>query len=89
MQDAMLNSQKKFPLSKSGGHFEFSNFLQKWSNLKLLVYPKPCEIERFWGNFGPQDIYAGYSAHFSKKCFLFPKMEAILNFRIFDKIGKT
>ena len=26
MQDALLNFQKKFPLSKNGGYFEFSNF---------------------------------------------------------------
>ena len=26
MLDTLLTFQKKFPLSKSGGHFEFSNF---------------------------------------------------------------
>ena len=33
------NFQKKFPLSKNGGLFEFSNFSQKWQNTKLLLSP--------------------------------------------------
>ena len=44
---------KKFPLPKNGGHFEFSNFCLKWQNTKLLLSPKPCEIERFRRNFQP------------------------------------
>ena len=28
---------KNFPLPKNGGHFEFSNFSQKWQNTKLLL----------------------------------------------------
>ena len=31
------NFQKNFPLPKNGGHFEFSNFSQKWQNTKLLL----------------------------------------------------
>ena len=34
-----VNFQKNFPLPKNGGHFEFSNFCQKWENTKLLVSP--------------------------------------------------
>ena len=30
---------KNFPLPKNGGHFEFSNFCQKWKNAKLLLSP--------------------------------------------------
>ena len=33
-----------FPLSKNDGDFEF---LTKMVNLKLLISPKPCKIERF------------------------------------------
>ena len=33
------NFQKKFPLPKNGGHFEFSNFCQKWQNTNLLLSP--------------------------------------------------
>ena len=44
---------KNFPLPKNGGHFEFSNFCQKWQNTKLLLSPLPCEIERFRHNFRP------------------------------------
>ena len=29
-QCTLANFQKKFPLPKNGGHFEFSNFCQKW-----------------------------------------------------------
>ena len=38
---------KKFPLPKNGGHFDFSNFYQKWKNTELLLSSLPCEIERF------------------------------------------
>ena len=47
---------KNFHLTKNGGHFEFSNFCQKWQNTNLLLSPQPCEIERFRQNFQP----AGY-----------------------------
>ena len=30
---------KNFPLPKNGGHFEFSNFCQKWQNTNLLLSP--------------------------------------------------
>ena len=33
------NFQKNFPLPKNGGHFEFSNFCQKWKNTNLLLSP--------------------------------------------------
>ena len=34
-----LAISKNFPLPKNGGHFEFSNFSQKWQNTKLLLSP--------------------------------------------------
>ena len=33
------NFQKKIPLPKNGGHFEFSNFCQKLKNTNLLLSP--------------------------------------------------
>ena len=38
-QCTLGNFQKKFPLPKNGGHFEFSNFSQKWQNMNLLLSP--------------------------------------------------
>ena len=35
----LYNFQKNFPLPKNGGHFEFSNFCQKWQNINLLLSP--------------------------------------------------
>ena len=32
-----LQFSKNFPLPKNGGHFEFSNFCQKWQNTNLLI----------------------------------------------------
>ena len=52
---SLANFQKNFPLPKNGGHFEFSNFCQKWKNTKLLLSPKPCEIERFRRNIRPTE----------------------------------
>ena len=34
-----LQFSKNFPLLKNGGHFEFSNFCQKWQNTNLLLSP--------------------------------------------------
>ena len=38
MQCILDNFQKIF-LPKNGGHFEFSNFCQKWKNTNLLLSP--------------------------------------------------
>ena len=48
--------QKKFPLPKNGGYFEFSNFCQKWQNTNLLLSPEPCEKSDFVEIFDPQGI---------------------------------
>ena len=45
-----MQFSKKFPLPKNGGHFEFSNFCQKWQNTILLRYNSlPCGTECFTG----------------------------------------
>ena len=38
-KEGTLQFSKNFPLPKNGGHFEFSNFWQKWQNTKLLLSP--------------------------------------------------
>ena len=35
-----MQFSKNFPLPKNGGHFEFSNFCQKWQNTKNFPLPK-------------------------------------------------
>ena len=64
-----LQFSKHFPLPKNGGHFEFSNFCQKWQNTILLrkialPYPHKClfvfveqkRIDR-------QEFFKEYSCH--------------------------
>ena len=72
-----LQCSKFFPLFKNGGHFDFSNFCQKWQNTNLLL--SPCEIERFRRNFRPK----GYLSHVLLgifKKFSSPHSAAILYF---------
>ena len=38
-KECTLQFSKNFPLPKNGGHFEFSNFGQKWQNTNLLLSP--------------------------------------------------
>ena len=35
--NVLLAISKNFTLPKNGGHFEFSNFCQKWKNTNLLL----------------------------------------------------
>ena len=39
LRNVLLAIFKKFSLPQNGGHFEFSNFCQKWQNTNLLVSP--------------------------------------------------
>ena len=83
------NFQKIFPSPQNGGHFEFSNFCQKWQNTNFLLSPKPCEIERFRRNFRPIGYLRNVIFAIFKKISPPQKMAAILNFRILAKNGKT
>ena len=38
-KECTLQFSKNFPLPKNGGHFDFTNFCQKWQNTKLLLSP--------------------------------------------------
>ena len=74
---------KNFPLPKYGGHFEFSNFCLKWQNTKLLLSPKPCEIERFRRNFRPTG-YVRNEKKMEKQKFPCLLNHARLTVKIFD-----
>ena len=73
------NFQKIFPLPKKGGNFEFLNFCQKWKNTKLLLSPKPCEIERFRRKIRPTEYLRNVLLQFSKN-FPLPKNDGLFEF---------
>ena len=54
----------------------------------MLISPKPCEIERFRGNFLSTGNLRNVLFAIFKKIFPSPKMAAILNFGIFAKMPK-
>ena len=64
------------------------NFRIFGKNTKLLISPKQWEIERFRRNFQPQAYLRKILYPNFKKNFVFWKMAAILNFRIFGKNTK-
>ena len=74
---------KKFPRPKNGSLFEFSNFCLKWQNTKLLLSPKPCEIERFRRNFRPTG-YVRNEKKMEKQKFPYLLNRARLTVKIFD-----
>ena len=76
---SLANFKKNFPLPKNGGHFEFSNFCQKWKNTKLLLSPKLCEIERFLRNIRPTEYLRNVLLQFSKN-FPLPKNGGLFEF---------
>ena len=82
------NFQKKFPLPKNGGHFEFSNFCQKWENefasISLTVRDRAISSK-----FSTHRVSKECNLCNFQKIFPSPKMAAILNFRIFAKNGKN
>ena len=79
---------KIFPLPKNGDHFEFSNFCQKCLKHKFACISLPVRdrtiSSKFWTHWVSKECTL---ANFQKN-FPFPKMAAILNFRIFGKNGK-
>ena len=79
---------KHFSLPKNGGHFEFSNFCQKWKNkfasISLTVQDRAISLK-----FSSQRVSQQTTICNSQKSLLSSKMAAILNFRIFAKNAKT
>ena len=82
------NFQKIF-LPKNGGHFEFSNFCQKWKKHKFAIISFTLQDKAFRRNFRPTGYLSNVVLPVFKKILLSPKMAAILNFHIFAKNGKT
>ena len=51
LQSSQANFQKKFVLPKMAAILNFRIFTQKLQNTKMLIFRKPCYIERFRRNF--------------------------------------
>ena len=51
MQSSHANFQKNFILPKMAAILNFRIFAQKLQNTKMLIFRKPCYIERFQRNF--------------------------------------
>ena len=51
LQSSHANFQKKFVLSKMAAILNFRIFAQRLQNTKMLIFRKPCYIERFPRNF--------------------------------------
>ena len=79
------NFQKKFPLPTYGGHFEFSNFCQKWEKNKFASISLTVGDRAISSKFSTHRVSKQCTLGNFQKIFLFPKMAAILNFRIFAK----
>ena len=87
-QCTLGNFQKTFPLPRYGGHFEFSNFCQKCKNTNLLI-SLTVRDRAISSKFSTHRVSKQCSLGKFQKIFLFSKMAAILNFRIFPQNGKT
>ena len=89
LQSSYPNFQKKFCLSKNGGHFEFSNFSQKLQNIKMLISRKPLLVRAISTKILTYRVSLQSShANFQKK-FVSQKMAAILIFEFFAKLQNT
>ena len=77
---------KNFPLPKNGGHFEF---LPKMAKHKIASISLTVRDRAISSKFSTHRVSKECSLANFQKIFPFPKMAAILNFRIFAKNGKT
>ena len=77
---------KNFPLPKNGGHFEF---LPKMAKHKIASIPLTVRDRAISSKFSTHRVSKECSLANFQKIFPFPKMAAILNFRILAKNGKT
>ena len=76
------NFQKIFPSPKMAA---ILNFCQKWQNTKLLLSPKPCEIERVRRNIRPTEYLRNVLLQFSKN---FPLSKNGGLFKFLPKMAK-
>ena len=79
------NFQKNFPLPTYGGHFEFLYFCQKWEKNKFTSISLTVRGRAISLKFSTHRVSKQCTLGNFQKIFLFPKMAAILNFRIFAK----
>ena len=80
--------KKNFHLLKIGSHLEFSNFCQKWQNNKFATLSLTMRDRAISSKFSIYRVSEKCTLGNFQKIFLFPRMAAILNFRIFVKNGK-
>ena len=80
---------KKFPLSKNGGHFVFSNFCQRMEKHKFATISLTVRDRTISSKFLTHKVSEQCTLGNFQKIFPSPKMAAILNFRIFAKNGET
>ena len=84
-----LQFSKNFPLPKNGGHFEFSNFCQKWQKHKFASISLTVRDRAISSKFSTHRVCKEGTLCNSQKNFPSQKMAAMLYFRIFAKNGKT
>ena len=82
----LANFEKKFPLLKNGGHFEFLPKMEKHkiASISLTVPDRAISLKFLTHRVSKKCTFGNF-----QKIFPSPKMAAILNFRIFAKNGKT
>ena len=78
---------KNFPRPKNGGHFEFSNFCQKWQT-QIICISLTVQDRAISSKFSTHRVSEKCTLCNFQKNFPSPKMAAILNFQIFAKNGK-
>ena len=88
MQDTLLNSQKFFLFPKVAAILNFE-FLTKLVKLKIACISLTMQDRAISAKFLAHRVYKQDTLLNSQKIFLFPKVAAILNCRIFDTNGKT
>ena len=83
------NFQKKFPLPKNSGHFEFSNFFPKMATHKFASISLTVRDRAISSKLSSNRVSDHCTLGNFQKIFPSPKMAAFLNFRIFPQNGKT
>ena len=80
------NFQKKFPLPKNGGHFEF---LPKMEKHKFASVSLTMRVRAISSKFSSYRVSKKCTNGNFQKIFLSSSMVVILNLQIFAKNGKT
>ena len=86
LRNVLLQFSKNFPLPKNGSLFEF---LPKMAKHKIASISLTVRDRAISSKFSTHRVSKECSLANFQKIFHFPKMAAILNFRIFVNNGKT